>query len=292
MKNSNVCELLFILWILKLCDILFSAAAGGSVAEKFTKGLMEELICPICREHMHPPIMMCHNGHNICHKCRCKHKKCPTCRKPFLKVRNVALEKLAQKMGTPCHYAQLGCKQTLSAGESDDHLNLCVYRPYICPLSIAEKINCTWSQSYCKLKAHIEEAHKDRLTKCQDDERKVVMKSYNPTRKYSRIIFVCGEVFYQEFYVVDNMFYFVIQHVGPRICASKYRYTFSLSTHKSIEVIFIAFIARSYMVNVNDIIQAGQCVKLDYNTVKNFLEPDGTLVFSFSIKQANDKGRE
>ena len=247
---------------------------------------MKELECPVCMEFMMPPIMMCHNGHNICSNCRFKLKKCPTCKKSFLKVRNIALEKFVQKMESRCCYANYGCKLSFPPGIIEQHQNRCMFRVYNCPLSNAERILCSWNDSYMKLKGHIESAHRDRLTVCQD-ERKVIMKKFIPTRKYSRVILACGEIFYQQFEIINGMFYFVIQHVGPETCAAKFRYTFALSLNKNIEAVFFAFIARSYKVGITDIHQSGQCVKLDYNTVKNFMEGNDTLVFNFNITPAN-----
>jgi len=48
---------------------------------------------------------------NICNVCRPKVPHCPTCRQQFLNTRNVALEKLARQVKSPCTYRKYGCTE-------------------------------------------------------------------------------------------------------------------------------------------------------------------------------------
>jgi len=50
--------------------------------------------CPVCFEHIIPPIFQCLLGHLICNKCVLMCENCPTCRNPFNSKRNLYMEKV------------------------------------------------------------------------------------------------------------------------------------------------------------------------------------------------------
>lgn len=50
--------------------------------------------CPVCFEHIVPPVYQCLLGHLICHKCVLMCDNCPTCRNPFNSKRNLYMEKV------------------------------------------------------------------------------------------------------------------------------------------------------------------------------------------------------
>lgn len=50
--------------------------------------------CPVCFEHIVPPIFQCLFGHLICNKCVLMCENCPTCRNPFNSKRNLYMEKV------------------------------------------------------------------------------------------------------------------------------------------------------------------------------------------------------
>jgi len=50
--------------------------------------------CPVCFEHIVPPIFQCLLGHLICNKCVLMCENCPTCRNPFNSKRNLYMEKV------------------------------------------------------------------------------------------------------------------------------------------------------------------------------------------------------
>jgi hypothetical protein len=96
-------------------------------------------------------------------------------------------------------------------------------------------------------------------------------------------------MFYQQFEVIDNTFYFVIQHIGPEKYGSNFRYFFSLASSDNSEFVTIGFVARSCKMdienNIENIYRSGQCVKLCYNTVKNFLDDSNNLGFDIGINK-------
>ncbi|KDR07295.1 E3 ubiquitin-protein ligase sina [Zootermopsis nevadensis] len=98
------------------------------------QGLLSELECPVCTEYMLPPIVFCTNGHNICPSCKPKVNQCPTCRQPFVKIRNVALEKIARQIEYPCTYSKYGCTKKVTLDMKNKHEKVCSYNVYGCPL--------------------------------------------------------------------------------------------------------------------------------------------------------------
>jgi E3 ubiquitin-protein ligase SIAH1 len=244
----------------------------------------KELECPVCMELMMPPITMCESGHNICTCCRPNLDKCPICREPFMNVRNKALENLAQKVQYPCYYRTEGCSLVLQPRFIDEHQLICPYRPYNCPLSEAENIMCEWFGAFLDLKEHIETKHRNRLTETES-VKQVHIQRYKGEKKYSRVIFACGEMFYQQFEVIDNVFYFIIQHIGPENYDTKFHYNFTLATSGNTESVSVTFVARSCKVDIESLHRSGQCVKLCFETVKNFLDERNNFKFEFRIKK-------
>jgi E3 ubiquitin-protein ligase SIAH1 len=245
---------------------------------------LKELECPVCMNYMAPPIWMCESGHSICESCRPKLNACPTCRQPFLSVRNKALENLSQLAKFPCPYKSYGCELVFAQEEVTEHQILCPFRSYDCPLSKAEGIMCLWSGILPDMKEHIKAHHRNRLTEL-DFLKEVVIRKYRRDTKYSRVIIACGEIFHQQFEVIGNVFYFVIQHVGPENCESKFQYNFTMASREHAESVSLSFVARSYRVEIERIHQSGQCVKLFFGTVKNFLDENNNFKFEFYIRR-------
>jgi len=92
-------------------------------------------------------------------------------------------------------------------------------------------------------------------------------------------------MFYQQFEVIDNTFYFVIQHIGPENYGSNFQYNFNLATSNNVEYVSMGFVARSCKVDIENVYRSGQCVKLCYDTVKNFLDESNDFNFDFGIKK-------
>jgi E3 ubiquitin-protein ligase SIAH1 len=105
------------------------------VTGDLSRGLLTELECPVCMEYMLPPIELCENGHNICPNCKPKLQQCPTCRRPFANIRNVALEKMARQIEYPCSYWRYGCTKMVNLDVKNKHERICPYNQYNCPLT-------------------------------------------------------------------------------------------------------------------------------------------------------------
>lgn len=134
--NSSSCLQLSLscLPCLQLMFKMFNRRSINTVANVLRQGLLSELECPVCMEYMMPPIVFCVNGHNICPSCKPKLAQCPTCRQPFVNIRNVALEKMARQIEYPCVYWRSGCTEKVTLDLKTKHENVCPYNQYSCPL--------------------------------------------------------------------------------------------------------------------------------------------------------------
>lgn len=257
----------------------------NATEDDFVDSLLVELECPVCTEYMIPPITLCENGHNICSRCRPKMRDCPNCRRQLLSARNLALEKLVKKIKYPCCNRKTGCEESLPLEQIIQHQSICLHGLYDCPLAQAPGILCFWQGPRSEVRKHVEMNHKNRVTEAVS-KLSVYTRVFDSAYKYCRVIYALGEIFYQQFGVKGESFYFVVQHVGPENADAKYkyRYEFILESSDGDEKIQVSHYAQSVKVNIDNIRKSGKCVQLHCDVVKNFMEDD-SLKFEMEICQ-------
>ena len=64
----------------------------GSVDNESVLTLLE---CPVCLDHITPPIKQCIKGHLMCSDCFPRLHHCPTCRGSMCDERNLAMEQVS-----------------------------------------------------------------------------------------------------------------------------------------------------------------------------------------------------
>jgi hypothetical protein len=121
--------------------------------------LLGELECPVCVEYMASTIKMCENGHNICGGCKDRLSECPSCRGMFMKVRNIAVEKLAATAVYPCKNREGGCEETFTADNRESHLAVCLFQSRECPFRKLSGVDCPWTGSLSDIAVHIVAEH-------------------------------------------------------------------------------------------------------------------------------------
>jgi E3 ubiquitin-protein ligase SIAH1 len=255
----------------------------NATEDDLADSLLMELECPVCTEYMIPPITLCENGHNICSKCRPKMKECPNCRRTLLLARNLALEKLINKIKYPCCNRKTGCEESFHLDQIVRHQGNCLHGLYDCPLAQAPGILCFWQGPRSEVRKHVDMNHKHRVTEAVS-RLSVYTRVFDSAYKYCRVIYALGEVFYQQFDIKGEIFYFVVQHVGPNITDSKYKYEFTLESSDGDEKIQVSHYVLSVKMNIDDIRKSGKCVKLHSDVVKNFMEDD-SLKFEMEISE-------
>lgn len=251
-----------------------------TVKRDLSQGLMSELQCPVCIEYMLPPIELCENGHNICSRCKPKLMECPTCRKPLLNVRNLALENLTRKVKYPCTNRKFGCKETHSVDFIIDHQSTCVYAPFTCPFSKLGK--CSWADILRNLKKHLQECHSEDV-KEQNGGAYLIIYPDSYELKGCKIIFAHNEIFYIHIQKRANTYFIVVTYVGKPEKASKYGYNISFKKSKSVESITVCHASRSDTEDLDKIIESGNCLNLPYDLLKRYVTYNGQLKYKLEI---------
>lgn len=240
----------------------------NSLPKDLDQGLLQELECPVCFECMVPPITMCGNGHSICPKCKPKLSNCPSCNKPFLQVRNLALENLSRHA-----IAEEGQRPPAR------------FPPNVeCPFASISKDICPWKGPVTGIKDHVKLCHKN-PNDTFDVSRvfTVVLTDLSPTQHYRKAVFIADELFYIYWRIKDGSFYCTVFYVGEKENCPNYTYRFVLTTDSDNRKISMSFPTRSIMENLEELLQSGDCVILNYNTLLKFINPNMNLECEFQI---------
>ncbi|PSN42357.1 hypothetical protein C0J52_08511 [Blattella germanica] len=270
--------------------------------------VMKELKCPVCMEYMVPPILKCENGNNVCIKCRQNLYICATRRQELTMKRKVSLENMTriilkhnQKMsreelhsyfqciigeatGNPCTWK--GPRTEIVRHVVEEHLDPLPEgnpNPFTrCNSKEATGVPCIWRGPRTEVMKHLQENHKDIFTETIT-KLSVCIQEFRPTYKYGKIILAFREMFSQQFQVHGTDFFFVVQFVGPEQKASEFKYKITFKFPADGEEIAFTRDTKSVNVSVEDIWQSGECIKLDYNIVKHFIDSENNLSFGLEI---------
>jgi E3 ubiquitin-protein ligase SIAH1 len=242
--------------------------------------VLSELECPVCVEYMLPPIEFCKNGHNICSNCRLNLQECPTCRQPFVKIRNLALENLTKSVKYPCTNRNFGCRETHPVDLVRAHEGVCHYAAYKCPF-MKEK-QCPWADLLSNLKGHLLDSHGEDL-KTQLEETGLIINTDSVELKGSKVIFAHNEIFYVHILRRMNNYYIVVRYVGTPENASKYGYRICFKKMDDTESITVCHVVRSAAEDLDQIYQAGDCFSLPLDVLKRFVTHDANLPYKLMI---------
>ncbi|KAF2901393.1 hypothetical protein ILUMI_04791 [Ignelater luminosus] len=106
-----------------------------------------ELLCKKCKNYLYPPVMLLEDVGNVCGFCSvidgvdvANHG-----------VRNMGLETVLRQLAIPCRYYSRGCGELLDF-EVLEHLEVCVYRDFQCPLRVIG--TCGWEGDLGNLVDH------------------------------------------------------------------------------------------------------------------------------------------
>jgi hypothetical protein len=238
-------------------------------------------------EYMVPPIGMCVSGHNICNICKPNVQHCPTCRQQFLNTRNLALETLARDVKYPCTYRKYGCKEMFAQDKIGEHQEKCPYCPQTCPAAKLGSGSCSWTGSYDDIKGHLKEKHSaDCYEDTETDLRSLV--KFSNIKRYWKFVFAHNEIFFRLFEAKDDVFYAVLQYVGPPENAAKYKYKVMFYNQENTESVTIMHMTRSLAENLDDIFRSSNCGKLHYDVVSRLRDKERNLHLKFKILRVGD----
>lgn len=116
--------------------------------------LLAYYVCPVCKDHVAPPIYQCALGHVLCADCWQKVSNCPLCRGPRQDIRNLVMEQLAERLRFPCRH----CRQFLDYADWQRHEAACDLRPFVCPLPGGA---CKWEGVLGEIYDHLTSDHRN-----------------------------------------------------------------------------------------------------------------------------------
>ena len=253
-------------------------ASGGvkrKASQSFLDCVAEFLECPVCLKTIKdPPIYLCEKGHGLCSTCReplkAEDKPCPVCRGKLIDARNVALEKMLEKLPKiKCKYE--GCTfersdvELVRIHEDED----CKEKPVKCEL-------CPESIVLSKLFSHLEINHGK--TPCRDTKlgsgwnvwtpREALDDIYvSPLIKINDLEFIINRKCYDA-----NVTMFWVSLCGTPKQAKQYEYTYTIRVLSSAD--FKAGREKYILVGIGDCIS---CTVSHEDVKKNAV---GALLFS------------
>ncbi|XP_026482518.1 E3 ubiquitin-protein ligase sina-like [Ctenocephalides felis] len=229
-------------------------------SSRLNHSLLNILLCPVCWEYITPPINQCKMGHLICASCKGRLMTCPTCRSSFAAKRNLAMEKVANKLMFPCTNDQSGCRENFRYKYKADHEANCVHRLYKCVLQAG---SCSWTGKYADIFPHSSASHSDLILK---SHKFYVMYKYADERRSNDWI-ICAhkEIFHLNFAVNRNRdrIYGTVHFLGPKRRASEFIYTIRAS---------------SEIANVNRVFEYSRTTHDDHTIVHSFHALDDCFV--------------
>jgi E3 ubiquitin-protein ligase SIAH1 len=263
--------------------------------EKYNQ-IMQEFECPVCLEYMVPPIfVVCMNGHNVCSNCAPNlQDDCPTCRQPVLNIRNIAMENVGRNVNYPCINQKWGCDQVFPFGEVANHQADCFHNRRHCPWAPPPCGRCPWTGNTGALQAHLTQSHAN-VTEVVEAGQKLhfVVSSYGKKALFPhRIVSILDNVFIHCSSFMTDKFCCIVQYVGTKKDAEKYKYKFSVSREGGKEKISVTHTVSSDIVGLDETRGVGNCVQLPCELLKRFcvdgsIEEEGYSLFPvlrYSIK--------
>ena len=110
---------------------------------------------------------------------------------------------------------------------------------------------------------------------------KPTVQKFNKDKIYIDILLSNDSLFFEEYDVARDAFYYIIQYIG----SSQLKYEFLLEI--GAEEIIVYFVASSYSMDVKEVYNMGKCVTLFCDTIERVLHEDKNLQSSISRKHIN-----
>jgi hypothetical protein len=228
--------------------------------------ILSMLECPVCLDHMGPPIHQCRRGHLVCNNCRGQLIQCPTCRSRFTDLRNLALERIADLLHFPCKNDE--CGQSFKLRSKDEHELNCPWRVYKCMAH-----DCQWQGLHQSLLTHVQEQHSELILVGNSHSLDMPL-DIAFTRNY--VFYAWGELFRANMQRGhgNNTVHSLAQYLGPVAQASQFRFSFKLEGVDSKGVVRNMVYERtmhSDNVRLSQAYAAGDCFCISVEQAKHFL---------------------
>jgi len=206
----------------------------GSVATSEVLGLLE---CPVCLDHITPPVKQCVKGHLVCIDCFPRLHHCPTCRSAMCDERNLAMEQVSRLLKYPCRYHPMGCKEAFPLSKKAEHERDCEFLQLKCPFHG----QCAFNGSLADVVPHLAAEHAVTPVPVQPAgmlfyraknffRRNIWTMIYSWDKPSNLFRFIVKHVHALQVGRSDNCNLLIahIQYIGPESMASRYAYQISL----------------------------------------------------------------
>jgi hypothetical protein len=212
---------------------------------------------------------------------------CPTCRNQLPWIRNYSLENLAQAINYPCVNKVAGCSGSFPLYSIKKHEAQCPYRNHDCPYHKISKEDCTWVGPLVEMKNHVKKMHDSPGDNVElTGPLRTVLRNISESSSFRQVMFTLNEIFYVIWELRDNIFYCATFHIGPKENSCKFKCRFRISKKRGGESISYCVKTHSFMEDVDEIIERGECVAIHYSCLQKFIK-NSVLPFEIQIFNAD-----
>jgi hypothetical protein len=149
-------------------------------------------------------------------------------------------------------------------------------------------VKCDWTGIYQDIKEHVMEKHRGVCYKYVD-RNLMALEKIAARMSVSQFVLALNEVFFLRFQSNnDNIFYAVLQFIGPAENATNYQYKFTFVNEDNTECVTVKHLTRSFHENLHDVFKSGNCGKLHYDVVSRLATKDDGLKFKIKIFRVGD----
>lgn len=183
--------------------------------------------CPVCFERITPPVLVCVNGHAVCHSCRKHLQTCPTCKASFSLNKNTMLDQILEESTFACKYSEKGCWVEMKFRELEEHeQKYCRFRTIICKVQENPDKPCNSEIPVCAYYNHVAHEHSAEILQFNLENHRIL----DVSAKIDKINILkdvhTGKIVF-EIIKLDKVlekFYITYQYVGNCEDANKYFY--------------------------------------------------------------------
>lgn len=238
------------------------------------------LECPVCYNVYKSKIFMCENGHNICEECKQNVNICPTCRSELKRTRNHLVEELISKsLLYSCENSNLGCTVNLALNQIQTHQGVCHLK--LCKCYVPE---CTWEGRKNELNHHIMKNHA--VSVFQGLSKEILFSDVefsNANSTYNDYLFIeLKDELFAYFYKRDKQgnISFNVIYLGPAENATNFHFKLAFHNEDRSKKMQL-----KCNVGTDPNLLSDKCMKLDYNTCKQFVRYNGKFQYFLKVEE-------
>ncbi|KAJ9590528.1 hypothetical protein L9F63_016430 [Diploptera punctata] len=217
------------------------------------------------------PGFLCKKGHNACFRCKHSRTACKICGNTY--VFSVVIKNMPSKK---CAFSELGCEKQLALYAIKQHETSCEFRHMECPLKNTRK-SCAWKGDLIELKSHIQLRHD-----VEKDFKYIEVENVLVRDNITGILEFKNNIYVLNIHIYQNTFYSYIQLVGQSIDARNTKCRIKI-TKNSMEKIMFQTKIWSYATNKREILNSGDCARIPFKILKNYLVNEKDLHISLKL---------